>query len=190
MRLIIYIFYNYSQVITLFLCFLKMEDMISWMYGSYRHSQAYRDEVDNFIIVAVKHANTLPGTNDSVIYPCKDCKNHMAFYDVEIIRSRLIRRGFIPDYTVWTHHGEVMVVDDNDDHEEEDAEALQYLSQCSAALEAQMQRQESANEQARGDDAVLTVPPHCKGGSKHQPPLQWTTVRAARFEPSLQRNPL
>jgi hypothetical protein len=109
--------------------------------------------VDNFIIVAVKHAKTLPGTNGSVICPCKDCRNYIAFYDVEIIRSHLIRRGFVPDYTVWTHHGEVMVVDDNDDHEEEDAEDLQYLSQCSTALEAQMQRQESANEQALGDDA-------------------------------------
>jgi hypothetical protein len=82
----------------------------------------------------------LPETNGSLICPCKDCKNHIAFYDVEIIISHLIRRGFVPDYTVWTHHGEVMVVDDNDGHEEEDAEALQYLSQCSATLEAQMQR--------------------------------------------------
>jgi hypothetical protein len=49
------------------------------------------------------------------------------------------------------HHGEVMVVDDNDDDQEDDAEA-QYLSQFSDAFEAHMQH-ESANEQAHGYDA-------------------------------------
>jgi hypothetical protein len=44
-----------------------------------------------------------------------------------------------------------MVVDDNDDDQEDDAEA-QYLSQLSDAFEAQIQH-ESANEQACGDDA-------------------------------------
>jgi hypothetical protein len=75
----------------------------------------------------------------------------MVFYDEEIIRSYLIRRGFVLDYTVWIHHGEVKVVDDNDDDQEDDAEA-QFLSQFSDVFEAQMQHG-SANDQAHGDDA-------------------------------------
>jgi hypothetical protein len=42
-----------------------MEDMASWMYGWPRYSQSYHDEVDKFIIDAVNHAKTLPGTNGS-----------------------------------------------------------------------------------------------------------------------------
>jgi hypothetical protein len=128
-----------------------MEDRATWMYGLPRYSQAYVDEVDKFIIAAVNHAKTLSGTNCSVICPCKDYKNHMATYAEEIIRSHLIRQGFVPDYTVWIHHGEVMVVDDNDDDQEDDPEA-QHLSQFSDTFEAQMQH-ESANEQAYGYDA-------------------------------------
>jgi hypothetical protein len=90
MRLIQF-FYNYSQVITLFICFFKMHDRATWMYGLPRYSQAYVDEVDKFIIAAVNHAKTLSGTNCSIICPCKDCKNHIATYDEKIIRSHLIR---------------------------------------------------------------------------------------------------
>ena len=45
-----------------------------------------------------------------------------------IIRSHLIMRGFIEDYTVWIHNGETTVVDNDDDEEEDDAETLEYLS--------------------------------------------------------------
>jgi len=144
-------FYNHSQVITLFL-FLKMEDRATWMYGLPRYSQAYVDEVNKFIIATVNHAKTLSGTNCSVICPYKDCKNHMATYNEKIIRSHLIRRGFVPDYTIWIHHGEVMVVNDNDDDQEDNVEA-QLFSQFSDVFESQMQY-ELANEQARGNDAI------------------------------------
>jgi hypothetical protein len=67
-----------------------MEDMTSWMYGSFRFSPGYRAEVDKFIKAAEEHATTLAENNDTIICPCKDCKNHMAFSDVEHIRSHLI----------------------------------------------------------------------------------------------------
>jgi hypothetical protein len=61
-----------------------MEDRVTWMYGLPRYSQVYVDEVDKFITVAVNHAKTLSAwTNCSIIYPYKDCKNHLATYDVE-----------------------------------------------------------------------------------------------------------
>ena len=87
-----------------------MQDRATWMYDLLRYSQAYVDEVDKFIIAAVNHVKTLSGTNCSVICPRKDCKNHMT------------------DYTVWIHHGEVMVVDDNNDDQEDDVKAQQYQS--------------------------------------------------------------
>ena len=60
------------------------------------------------------------------------------------------------DYIVWIHHGEIMVVDDDadnqgdDDDQEEDAKTLQYLSQFSCEISAQMNR-DFDNEQG-GDD--------------------------------------
>jgi hypothetical protein len=139
----IYVTNNRSQLYF----FLRMEDRATWMYGLPRYSQAFADEVDKFIKVTVNHAKT-SGTNCSIICPSKDCKNHIATYDEEVIISHLVRRGFIPDYIVWIHHGEVMVDDGN---EEDDAKA-QLVSRFSDMFEAQMQH-ESANEQARDDDA-------------------------------------
>ena len=69
--------------------------------------------------------------------PCKDCKNRMAWTYVTIIRSHLIMQGFVEDYTVWIHHGETVIVKDEDE-EEYDDETLESLSQYSAELDAQM----------------------------------------------------
>jgi hypothetical protein len=57
-------------------------------------------------------------------------------------------RGFSKGYTVWIHHGEMVV---NDVDPEEDAETLDYLlDQYSAVLDARMDP-EFGNEQ--GGDA-------------------------------------
>jgi hypothetical protein len=45
---------------------------------------------------------------------------------VTIIRSHLIMRGFVKNYTVWINHGETVV----DVDQQEDAEAVDYLAQC------------------------------------------------------------
>ena len=84
------------------------------MYGSLRFKVGFCEEVNKFIEATKKHATTLTENKDSVIYPCKDCKNHMAWTDVTIIRSHLIMRGFVEDYTVWIHHGETVIVNDED----------------------------------------------------------------------------
>ena len=51
----------------------------------------------------------------------------MAWTDVTIIRSYLIMRGFVEDYTVWTYHGETVIVND-EDKEEYDDETIESLS--------------------------------------------------------------
>jgi len=70
------------------------------MYGSLRHDALFRDEVDKFIKAAEKHAATLKENSDTIICPCKDCKNLIAFRDVSTIKEHLIRKGFVLDYTV------------------------------------------------------------------------------------------
>jgi hypothetical protein len=72
--------------------------MNSWMYGSLRFAAGFREEVDKFIEAAEKHAATLTNNNGTIICPCVDCKNLMAFSNVSTIRSHLIMRGFVPDY--------------------------------------------------------------------------------------------
>ena len=46
-------------------------------------------------------------------------------------------RGFIEDYIVWIHHGETVIVNDEDE-EKYDDETIEFLSQYSAELDAQM----------------------------------------------------
>jgi hypothetical protein len=121
------------------------------MYGSLRFTAGFREEVDKFIEATEKHAATLTQNNGTIICPCFDCKNLMVFLDVSTIRSHLIVRGFVLDYIVWIHHGEIMVVDDDDVDEADDAKTLQYLSRFSGELRAQMDR-DFGNEQG-GDDA-------------------------------------
>ena len=143
--------YNYSRVI-LFLwlfCFYKMDYRNSWMYGSLRHDALFRDEVDKFIKAAEKHAATLKENSDTIICPCKDCKNLIAFRDVSTIKEHLIRRGFVLDYIVWIHHGETVVVDDSDDDLADEAETQAYLSRFTDDLEQQMDR-DYGNQQGGG----------------------------------------
>ena len=60
------------------------------MYGSLRFKADFHEEVDKFIEAATKHAMTLKENKDTIICPCKDCKNRMAWTDMTIIRSHLI----------------------------------------------------------------------------------------------------
>ena len=120
------------------------------MYGSLRFKVGFREEVDKFIEAAEKNAATLTENKDTIICPCKDCKNLMPWTDVSIIREYLIVEGFVEDYITWIHHGETTVVDNDDDDEEDDAETLEYMSQYSEEFDAQMDP-EFGNEQ--GGDA-------------------------------------
>jgi hypothetical protein len=108
------------------------------MYGWSRIDEGFRDEVDKFIEAAEKHALTLTHYKDTIICPCKDCKNLMAFADLNTIRSHLIMRGFVPNYTVWTHHGETTVIDDGNFDLGDAAEAERYMHQYTTELEEEM----------------------------------------------------
>ena len=78
-----------------------------------RTDKRYMHGVNQFITDAKAHA----GNRNHVFCPCKDCKNHRNFRQIEFIRSHLITRGFTPNYTIWTMHSEVgvNVLQENDD---------------------------------------------------------------------------
>jgi hypothetical protein len=42
---------------------------------------------------------------EHMIYLCKSCKNLLAYGD-GMVKSHLVRYGFIKDYTIWKFHGE------------------------------------------------------------------------------------
>ena len=97
------------------------------MYGSLRFNAGLCEEVDKFIEAVEKHATTLIENKDTIICPCKDYKNLMAWTEVSIIREHLMVRGFVEDYTVWIHHGEIVIVNDEDE-EEYDDETIESMS--------------------------------------------------------------
>ena len=51
------------------------------MYGSLMFKSGFREEMDKFIEAAKKHAMALTENKDTIICPCKDCKNRMAWTD-------------------------------------------------------------------------------------------------------------
>jgi hypothetical protein len=53
----------------------------------------------------------------------------MTFANMGMIKSHLVMRGFVLDYTVWIHHGETMVGDDDNNNQGLDAETLKLLYQ-------------------------------------------------------------
>ena len=70
------------------------------MYSLLRLKAGFREGVDKFIEATEKHATTLTENKDTIICPCKDCKNRMAWTDMTIIISHLIMQGFVEDYSV------------------------------------------------------------------------------------------
>jgi hypothetical protein len=38
--------------------------------------------------------------------PCKNCKNEKRYLQEHVLKSHLIKRGFMEDYRCWNKHGE------------------------------------------------------------------------------------
>ena len=74
------------------------------MYEARRPEPLFLREVSNFVERATQHAER-EGTTD-IYCPCVDCKNEKLWPDGAVIKSHLVRRGFVEGYTRWTYHGE------------------------------------------------------------------------------------
>jgi hypothetical protein len=86
--------------------------------------------------------------------PCKKCKNEKNYSSIESSRSS-IQMGFMPNYFVWTKHGERGVIME-DDKEEEDT--FLDWSQSGAFVDEPMgEDYEEMGEKKGPDDALGEV---------------------------------
>jgi hypothetical protein len=75
----------------------------NWMYGS-RLCNEYIKGVDAIIDFTKK--DTLDNVRGNLCCPCKYCKNEKRYRADDVLRSHLIKHGFMDDYRCWNKHGE------------------------------------------------------------------------------------
>ena len=83
------------------------------MYMADRRSKEFIDGVHEFIEAAEKHKY-----GGFVRCPCKFCKNERGYSSSRTIHSHLFNSGFMPNYYIWTKHGERGIILDNNEEEE------------------------------------------------------------------------
>jgi hypothetical protein len=75
----------------------------SWIYGSHIYNE-YIKGVDAFINFAKK--NMLDNVIVNLCSLCKHCKNEKIYCVDDVLRSHLIKHGFMGDYRCWNKYGE------------------------------------------------------------------------------------
>jgi hypothetical protein len=78
----------------------------SWMYRS-SDVLAHFKGVCAFLKTVVQHASR--EKEETIYYPCKECKNDVMFMDREVIHEHLVWSGFMNNYFIWTKHGETQL---------------------------------------------------------------------------------
>ena len=84
------------------------------MYMTDRRSMEFIDGVHKFIKVAEKHKY-----GGFIRCPCKICKNKKENSSSRTIHSHLFSSGFMPNYYIWTKHGERGIMLDNNEEEDD-----------------------------------------------------------------------
>ena len=74
------------------------------MYKERRLLPSFLQKVTLFIEQAAQHARREATTE--IYCPCRDCRNEKLWTNTVVIKSHLVRRGFVENYTRWTKHGE------------------------------------------------------------------------------------
>jgi hypothetical protein len=75
----------------------------SWIYGPCLCNE-YIKRLNAFIDFVKK--DMLDNVRGILCYPCKHCKNEKKYHADDMLRSHLIKHGFIEDYRCWNKHGE------------------------------------------------------------------------------------
>ena len=83
------------------------------MYNADRRSMEFINGVHEFIDVAKKHKH-----GGFFRCPCQLCKNEKDYSSTRTIHSHLFHNSFMPNYNVWTEHGERGII--LEDGEEDD----------------------------------------------------------------------
>jgi hypothetical protein len=73
------------------------------MYGP-RLCNEYTKRVDAFIDFTKK--DMLDKIRGNLCCPCKHCRNEKRYHTDGVLRSHLIKHGFMEDYQCWNKHGE------------------------------------------------------------------------------------
>jgi hypothetical protein len=73
------------------------------MYGSRLYNE-YIKWVDAFIDFIKK--DMLDNIRGNLCYPCKHYKNEKRYHTGDVLRSYLIKHGFMEDYRCWNKYGE------------------------------------------------------------------------------------
>ncbi|WVZ83355.1 hypothetical protein U9M48_030513 [Paspalum notatum var. saurae] len=104
--------------------------------------------------------------------PCIDCKNEKEYSSSKALHDHLMRRGFMPGYVCWTKHGELGVLQGEDDDEEEGnidftqfnsfADTLMGDADDEDTTDALAQMLHDAKEEA----GTILLYPDCKEGHK------------------------
>ena len=85
-----------------------------WMYSD-RHTSEYIKGVHDFLEVAEANKQ-----NGFMCCPCPICGNTKSYSDRKILHTHLLYKGFMPHYNVWTRHGEIgVMMEDNEEEEDE-----------------------------------------------------------------------
>ena len=87
-----------------------------WMYNADRRSKEYVDGMHSLLEVAKANKNP----KGFMCCPCSQCRNEKDHADWRTLHLHLIKNRFMPNYVVWTQHGERGVVMEDDEEEEED----------------------------------------------------------------------
>jgi len=77
-----------------------------WMYELGRHTNEYQQNLAKFMKVA--EADRVLKGNSRISCPCVDCKNCEKFDEAREIFRHLVVKGFVPGYTCWSYHGELL----------------------------------------------------------------------------------
>ena len=86
-----------------------------WTYGD-GHTSEYIKGVHNFLEVAEANKQ-----NGFMCCPCPSCGNTRSYSDSKTLHTHLLYKGFMTHYNVWTKHGEIgVMMEDNKEKEDDD----------------------------------------------------------------------
>ena len=105
---------NYLYTTMMYINVLWTQMSRQWMYMVDRRSKEFIDGVHEFTEAAEKHKY-----GSFVRYPCKFCKNENDYSSSRTIHSHLFNSDFMPNYYIWTKHGERGIMLDNNVEEED-----------------------------------------------------------------------
>ncbi|XP_037419277.1 uncharacterized protein LOC119284121, partial [Triticum dicoccoides] len=123
-----------------------------WMYDD-RCSLEFINGVHTFLLAAEANKRA----DGFMPCPCVGCKNGHSYSTSRTIHVHLFESGFMPHYNVWTKHGEIgVMMEDNEEEEDDDGypgHGFPEYDDTTMGDEAEPAMQEEAEEEASDEPA-------------------------------------